>query len=257
MSIHGFVDAMRSRRHACSSFVCFPHPAARHTTRVRVRPVQRRRRSGLWTRHLWRWYPISREWRVNHEIRAREVRLIGVNGEQLGVFPLREALRVAEEAELDLVEVAPQSKPPVCRLMDFGRFKYEQSKRDREARKKQKAQTIKEIRMSPKTDRHDIEVKIRNAERFLRDGDRVKVNVRFRGREIVHSDLVRDRLMEMAAALAEVGEIERPPYMEGKQMAMVLAPKKTSGKDSGSRKSAPSPASADGEVMVNAQAQDA
>lgn len=183
--------------------------------------------------------------------------MVGADGEQLGVMPLREALRVAEEAELDLVEVAPQSRPPVCRLMDFGRFKYEQSKRDRETRKKQKAQTVKELRMSPKTDRHDIDVKVRNAERFLRDGDRVKVNVRFRGREIVHSDLVRDRLMEMAAALAEVGEVERPPYLEGKQMAMVLAPKKTSGKEGGSRKSAAPSGSADGEVMVHAQAQDA
>jgi len=183
--------------------------------------------------------------------------VVGADGEQLGVMPLREALRVAEEAELDLVEVAPQSRPPVCRLMDFGRFKYEQSKKERETRKKQKAQTVKELRMSPKTDRHDVEVKIKSAERFLRDGDRVKVNVRFRGREIVHSDLVRDRLMEMAAALAEVGEVERPPYLEGKQMAMVLAPKKTSGKDGGSRKPAAVPGSSDGEVMVHAQAQDA
>ncbi|MFO7319751.1 MAG: translation initiation factor IF-3 [Clostridia bacterium] len=200
---------------------------------------------------------MSREWRVNYEIRAREVRVIGPDGEQLGVMPIREALRVAEEADLDLVEVAPQSKPPVCRLMDFGRFKYEQSKRDREARKKQKASVIKELRLSPKTDRHDIEVKVKSAERFLRDGDRVKINVRFRGREIVHSDLVRDRLMQMAAALAEVGDVERPPYLEGRQMAMVLAPKKTSGKDGGSRKNGAASGPSDGEVMVNAQTQDA
>ena len=157
--------------------------------------------------------------------------MVGADGEQLGVMPIREALRIAEEAELDLVEVAPQSRPPVCRLMDFGRFKYEQSKKEREARKKQKAATVKELRLSPKTDRHDIEVKIRSAERFLREGDRVKINVRFRGREIVHSDLVRDRLLEMAKALAEVGDLERPPFMEGRQMAIVLTPKKSAGKE--------------------------
>lgn len=172
-------------------------------------------------------------------------------------MPLRDALRLAEEAELDLVEVAPQSRPPVCRLMDYGRYKYEQSKRDRESRKKQKTATVKELRMSPKTDRHDIEVKVRNAERFLRDGDRVKINVRFRGREIVHSELVRDRLLEMAKALAPVGDVERPPYLEGRQMAIVLAPKKTSGKDAGGRKSELRPAASGEEVSVNAQAQDA
>lgn len=174
-------------------------------------------------------------------------------------MPIRDALRLAEEAELDLVEVAPQSRPPVCRLMDYGRFKYEQSKRDRESRKKQKASTVKELRLSPKTDRHDIEVKVRSAERFLRDGDRVKINVRFRGREIVHSDLVRDRLLEMAKALSSVGDMERPPYLEGKQMAIVLAPKKTSGRDAGSKRSEPQPApsGSDQEVTVNAQAKDA
>lgn len=183
--------------------------------------------------------------------------MVGADGEQLGVMPIREALRIAEEAELDLVEVAPQSRPPVCRLMDFGRFKYEQSKKEREARKKQKAATVKELRLSPKTDRHDIEVKIRSAERFLREGDRVKINVRFRGREIVHSDLVRDRLLEMAKMLAEVGDLERPPFMEGRQMAIVLAPKKSAGKEGGARKEAAPSKRPDEEVMVHAETQDA
>lgn len=162
---------------------------------------------------------------------------------------------MAEQAQLDLVEVAPQSRPPVCRLMDYGRFKYEQSKRDRESRKKQKTVTIKELRMSPKTDRHDIEVKVRSAERFLREGDRVKFTVRFRGREIVHTNLVRERLAEMAQSLAEVGGVERPPFMEGRQMVMLLAPKKSPNRDGGgegrSQQQAP-PASSEG-VAVSAE----
>lgn len=140
---------------------------------------------------------------------------------------IREALRRAEEAELDLVEVAPQSRPPVCRLMDFGKYRYEQSKKERETRKKQKVGAVKELRMSPKTDRHDFEVKLRNAERFLREGDRVKVSIRFRGREIVHAELARERLLMMSDLLAEVGVKEREPFLEGRQITMVLAPKKT------------------------------
>lgn len=152
--------------------------------------------------------------------------MVGADGEQLGVIPIQTALKMAEQAELDLVEVAPQSRPPVCRLMDYGRYKYEQSKRDKESRKKQKTVTVKELRMSPKTDRHDIEVKVRNAERFLREGDRVKITVRFRGREIVHSNLMRERLLAMAGSLSACSVVERPPYMEGRQMVMHIAPKK-------------------------------
>jgi len=181
-----------------------------------------------------RWSQISRDWRVNHEIRVREVRVVGVDGEQLGVLPTHEALRMAEQAELDLVEVAPQSRPPVCRLMDYGRFKYEQSKRDKESRKKQKLVVVKELRMSPKTDRHDLDVKVRNAEKFLREGDRVKLTVRFRGREIVHSNLMRERLQEMAESLSALSTVERAPFMEGRQMVMLLAPKKNPTKEGGS-----------------------
>lgn len=191
--------------------------------------------------------------RVNHQIRVREVRVVGVNGEQLGVVPIQEALRLAEQADLDLVEIAPQSRPPVCRLMDYGRFKYEQSKKEKEHRKGSKSAVVKEIRMSPKTDRHDLEVKAKNAERFLRDGDRVKVTVRFRGREIVHSDLTRERLLSMAQSLAEVGVLDRQPFMDGRQMSIILAPKKSGAKD-GTEATKAKPQR---EVVASAQNQDA
>src|SRR5690606_15289044 len=170
-------------------------------------------------------------------------------------MPIREALRIAEEAELDLVEVAPQSRPPVCKLMDFGRFKYEQSKRERENRKKSKSAVVKELRMSPKTDRHDFEVKVRSAERFLKDGDRVKVTVRFRGREIVHANLAKERLLSVAESLADACVIDRPPFMEGRQMSIILAPKKSGSKDGGGGES--QARSSQKEVVVSAQSQDA
>jgi len=140
-------------------------------------------------------------------------------------MPTREALALAQERNLDLVEVAPTAQPPVCRLMDYGKFRYEQSKRDREARKRQKVITVKELRMTPKIDDHDFQVKTRSAEKFLRDGDKVKITVRFRGREIVHQDVARGRMEEMANRLAEVGSVERPPRLEGRAMIMILAPK--------------------------------
>ncbi|HEY8496205.1 MAG TPA: translation initiation factor IF-3 [Limnochordales bacterium] len=163
--------------------------------------------------------------RVNGEIRVREVRVISPEGEQLGIMPIREALLLAQERNLDLVEVAPNAQPPVCRIMDYGKFRYEQSKRERDVRKKQKAITVKELRMTPKIDTHDFQIKLRNAERFLRDGDKVKVTVRFRGREIVHADLARDKLVDLANQLQGVSLVERPPRLEGRQMIMILAPK--------------------------------
>lgn len=138
---------------------------------------------------------------------------------------LRDALRLALDKNLDLVEVAPTARPPVCRIMDYGRFKYEQSKRDREARKKQHIVTIKEVRMTPKIEDHDFSVKVKNAEKFLDDGDKVKASVRFRGREIVHADIARKLLLEMAQALSAVSSIEREPKVEGRSMIMILAPK--------------------------------
>lgn len=154
----------------------------------------------------------------------REVRVIDENGEQLGIMPTHQALAVAQERDLDLVEVAPQARPPVCRIMDYGKFRYEQSKKEREARKKQKVLTIKEVRMSPKIDTHDLQIKMRSAERFLRDGDKVKFTVRFRGREIVHADMARQKLTELATELKDICVVERPPKLEGRQMIMILAP---------------------------------
>lgn len=165
--------------------------------------------------------------RVNEAIRAREIRLIDENGEQLGIMVVREGLRIAAERGLDLVEVAPNAKPPVCRLLDYGKYKYEQAKRDREARKKQRTMDIKEVRMTPKIEGHDFQVKVRNAQKFLQDGDKVKATVRFRGREIVHADIGRALLLDLAEEVKDYGVIEREPRVEGKHMIMVLAPKQT------------------------------
>jgi translation initiation factor IF-3 len=162
---------------------------------------------------------------VNEGIRAREVRVVDNNGEQLGIMSVREALSIAGERGLDLVEVAPSAKPPVCRIMDYGKHRYEQSKRDKAAKKKQKIVNVKEIRMSPKIDEHDFEVKLRAADRFLKSGDKVKVSVRFRGREIVHADLAKTKLDNLAAQLQDIAIVERPPKLEGRQMIAVLAPR--------------------------------
>lgn len=150
--------------------------------------------------------------------------MIDPEGNQLGVLTPEDAWEAASKFNLDLVEVSPNAQPPVCRIMDFGKFKYEQSKRDREARKNQKVVTIKELRMRPKIDEHDFEVKARNARKFLAEGDKVKVSVRFRGREIVHQDLAREKLRSMAEELSELGSVESYPRMEGRQMIMILAP---------------------------------
>ncbi|MGE5588203.1 MAG: translation initiation factor IF-3 [Clostridia bacterium] len=162
---------------------------------------------------------------MNEAIRAREIRLIDENGEQLGIMVVREGLRIAAERGLDLVEVAPNAKPPVCRLLDYGKYKYEQAKRDREARKKQRTMDIKEVRMTPKIEGHDFQVKVRNAQKFLQDGDKVKATVRFRGREIVHADIGRALLLDLAEEVKDYGVVEREPRVEGKHMIMVLAPR--------------------------------
>nr|WP_242823366.1 translation initiation factor IF-3 [Thermaerobacter subterraneus] len=168
---------------------------------------------------------MVRDLRVNEQIRVREVRVISPEGEQLGIFPTHEALRMAYERNMDLVEVAPQARPPVCRIMDYGKFKYEQAKRDREARKRQKIVDIKEVKMRPRIDQHDFEVKLRNARRFLEDGDKVKATIMFRGREIVHADLGRQVLERLARAVEDIATIERRPVVEGRNMTMVLAPR--------------------------------
>lgn len=168
---------------------------------------------------------ISRELRINGEIRAREVRLVGEEGEQLGIVALRDAQRIAGERSLDLVEVAPTARPPVCRIMDFGKFKYEQSKREREARKKQHNVVIKEVKMRPRIESHDFDVKRKNAERFLKEGDKVKATIMFRGREIVHTDIGRQVLDKLAASLDELAQVERPARVEGRNLTIILTPR--------------------------------
>lgn len=162
---------------------------------------------------------------VNNKIKAKDVRVVGTEGEQLGIMQLEDALRLAREKNLDLVNVAPQAKPPVCRIMDFGKYKYEQSKRDKEARKKQRSISIKEIKIRPNIEEHDLQVKVRNGLRFLSAGDKVKVSVIFRGREITHPELGKKLCLQMAEELSEVSVVERPPKLEGRNMIMILAPK--------------------------------
>ncbi|WP_081791827.1 translation initiation factor IF-3 [Caldalkalibacillus mannanilyticus] len=168
---------------------------------------------------------ISKELLVNEGIRAREVRVIGVNGEQLGILTIREALQLAVDAELDLVNVAPQAKPPVCRIMDYGKFKFEQQKKDKEARKNQKIINIKEVRFSPTIEEHDYNTKMRNVVKFLEKGDKVKCSIRFRGRQITHSSIGLQVLEKLAKDIAEYGEVEKKPKMEGRSMIMFLTPK--------------------------------
>lgn len=166
--------------------------------------------------------------RVNEEIRAREVRLINVDNQQLGIVPLREALRIAQEQGLDLVEVSPTAKPPVCRLMDYGKYKYETAKKERESRKRQKVINIKEVKLRLGIEEHDFQVKLRNALRFLQDGDKVKVTIMFRGREITHSELGLALCQKMAGLVSEHAVVERQPKLEGRNMIMILSPKQES-----------------------------
>ncbi|MBR7059996.1 MAG: translation initiation factor IF-3 [Neisseriaceae bacterium] len=168
----------------------------------------------------------EKEARINGEITAKEVRLISKDGEQLGIVPLKEALRQADEADLDLVEIAPNAKPPVCKVMDFGKYRYEQAKKRDEARKKQKQVQIKEIKFRPGTDEGDYQIKMRNIRRFLTDGDKVKVTLRFRGREMAHQHLGAQLLQRVEEDLIEEAQVEQRPKLEGRQMVMMIAPKK-------------------------------
>ena len=158
-------------------------------------------------------------------IRVREVSLIGNDGEQLGVFPTQEALNMAEEKDQDLVEVAPNSSPPVCRIMDYGKFKYQQSKRAHEAKKKQKIIHVKEVKLRPNTDQHDYNFKLRNAFRFLESGDKVKVLVFFRGREIVHRENGQKLLVRVTETLEDIAVVEQEAKQEGRTLCMIFAPK--------------------------------
>ena len=162
--------------------------------------------------------------RLNEEITTPQVRLLGPEGEQLGVVSIRDALAQAEEAELDLVEIAPTASPPVCRIMDYGKFKYQEAKRQHEAKLKQKQVQVKEIKLRPGTDENDYQIKMRNMVRFLNEGDKVKVTLRFRGRELSHQEFGMRQLERVKADLESIGSVEQMPKMEGRQMVMVLAP---------------------------------
>ena len=168
----------------------------------------------------------ERTHRINGEIRVPEVRLTGLDGEMIGIVRTSQALAMAEEADVDLVEVAPNARPPVCRLMDYGKFRFEQAKREKEARKNQRVVEIKEIRLTPNIDIGDLNTKVKNACRFLQDGNKVKVSVRFRGREVTHASLGQDLLHRFAELCSECSTVEKQPKLEGRQMLMFLAPAK-------------------------------
>ena len=163
--------------------------------------------------------------RINERIRVREIRVIGENGEQIGVVPASEGLKLAKEKNLDLVEVAPTAKPPVCRIMDYSKYKYDQEKKERLARKKQRVIHIKEIRLKPNIEENDYQTKLRHLKRFLKRGDKAKVALMFKGREMAHVDVGRQLMDRLMKDLSEVGEVERPPVLEGRFMVMFMAPK--------------------------------
>jgi translation initiation factor IF-3 len=164
--------------------------------------------------------------RLNEEITVPEIRLQGVEGEQLGVMSIRAALQLAEEAGVDLVEIAPLAKPPVCRVMDYGKFKYQEQKRAHEAKLKQKQVQVKEVKLRPGTDENDYQIKLRNMTRFLEEEDKVKVTLRFRGREMAHQEFGMRQLERIKADLEAIGQVEQMPKMEGRQMIMIIAPAK-------------------------------
>ena len=196
--------------------------------------------------------------RFNNRIRAREIRLIDEQGAQVGIVALRDAIQMAEERGFDLVEVAPNAVPPVCRIMDYGKFRYEQSKKEREARKHQKQVELKEVRLKPKTDDHDIDVKAKQARKFLLGGDKVKFTLRFRGREIFHPDIGLKMLEGMAEDLRDISVIEQRPLMEGRVLSLLLAPnakaRATPSKPAAAANATPRPAKPPKEVVVPAEA---
>lgn len=163
--------------------------------------------------------------RINESIRAKEIRLISESGEQAGVMPVNEGLKMAKDSNLDLVEVAPAAKPPVCRIMDFSKFKYEQEKKERLARKKQKVVHIKEIRLKPNIEEHDYQTKLRHLKRFLERGDKTKVTLIFRGRQMAHTDVGRQLMARLMTDLSEIAKVEKHPSLEGRFMVMFLTPK--------------------------------
>lgn len=169
--------------------------------------------------------PISKGLRINDRIRIKEVRVISPDGTQLGIMPIEQALQTAYSQNLDLVEVAPEARPPVCRIMDYGKYRYEQSKKAREAKKKQTVIELKEIKLRPKTEEHDFQFKARHAERFLKEGNKAKITMMFRGREMIRMDRGKALLDRFVEALKEVAVVEQAPKIEGRNMTLILAPK--------------------------------
>lgn len=176
-------------------------------------------------KNIWRCPTIS-ELLINEEIREREVRVIDADGTQLGIMATKDALRIAQEKELDLINIAPQAKPPVCKILDYGKYRFEQAKREKEAKKKQKVIEVKEVRLSPNIEDHDMETKARMAVKFLQGGDKVKVSVRFRGRELTRTEVGKVVLDQFVKSIADYAEVEKTPKMGGRSMVMFLMPKR-------------------------------
>ena len=177
---------------------------------------------------MWRCSAIGKlDYQLNEEIRDKEVRVISDRGEQLGIMSAADAQRIAYERELDLVKISPNATPPVCKIMDYGKFRFEQLKKEKEARKNQHVVDVKEIRMSPNIDTNDFNVKVRSAMKFLKDGNRVKVTVRFRGREMAHTSIGEDLLIRFGESCSEMATVEKNPKLDGRLMTMFLSPKST------------------------------
>lgn len=169
--------------------------------------------------------PIITDLMINEQIKDKEVRVISDSGEQLGIMSARDAQKLADERNLDLVKISPQAKPPVCKIIDYNKYKFDQAKREKETRKKQKVIAVKEIRLSPNIDVHDVQVKVKNAVKFLKEGNKVKVSIRFRGRELGRTDVANDIMKGFAEQVSEFGVIEKEPKMEARTMTMFLGPK--------------------------------
>ena len=177
---------------------------------------------------LWRCLTISnKELQINDDIRDRELRIIDADGTQLGIMSANQALDLAAQKDLDLVKISPQAKPPVCKIMDYGKYRFEQAKREKEARKNQRVVEIKEIRLSLNIDTHDFNTKLGHAQRFIKEGNKVKASIRFRGREMGHPEIGYETMKKFAEAMAEIANIEKPAKLEGRNMLMFLAPKPT------------------------------
>ena len=174
---------------------------------------------------LWRCTTIS-ELMINEQIRDKEVRVIGENGDQLGIMSAKEALKLAEAAELDLVKIAPTAKPPVCKIIDYGKYRYEQARKEKEAKKKQKTVDVKEVRLSPNIDKNDLNTKVNSAKKFIQKGDKVKVTLRFRGREMAHMATSKHILDDFADMMKDVASVEKPAKLEGRSISMVLTEKR-------------------------------